>query len=90
MVKAMKLLAENDANVVSAGVYHTEERGTEVFIKATGEIAVEKMTKIFKENELNVVNVIQTTNDGMFISLNVALIHWSTYGALITTAMSHV
>ena len=75
MVKAMKLLAENDANVVAAGVYHTEERGTEVFIKATGEIAVEKMTKIFKENELNVVNVIQTTNDGMTVNYNPAEIN---------------
>jgi acetoin utilization protein AcuB len=70
MVKAMKLLAGNDANVVAAGVYHNEERGTEVFIKATGEIAVEKMTNIFKENELNVVNIIQTTKEGMTVTYN--------------------
>jgi acetoin utilization protein AcuB len=70
LVKAMQLLAVNDANVEAAGVYRTSERGTETFVKATGEISVEKMTKIFKENDIHVVNIIQTTKDGMTVSYN--------------------
>jgi len=70
LVKAMKLLAENDANVEAAGVYRTSERGTETFVKATGEISVEKMTKILKDNNITVVNIIQTTKDGMTVSYN--------------------
>jgi acetoin utilization protein AcuB len=63
LAQAMSLLAKQNANVVSAGVYQSE-RGTEVFIKATGEIAVEEMTDIFRKNNFCVVNVVQTTNDG--------------------------
>lgn len=36
-----KLFADNLANVESLAVFHTEERGTEVVVKATGEIPVE-------------------------------------------------
>lgn len=70
LVKAMQLLAENNANVEAAGVYRTESRGTETFVKATGEISVEKMTKIFKENDIVVVNIIQTTQEGQTVSYN--------------------
>ena len=70
LVKAMQLLAENNANVEAAGVYRTPERGTETFVKATGEISVEKMTKIFKDHDINVVNVIQTTNEGTTVTYN--------------------
>lgn len=68
MAKAMNLLAENDANVEALGVYHSLERGAEVFVKATGEISVEKMTKILKDAELCVTNVIQTTMDGKVVT----------------------
>ena len=64
LAKAASLLAENDANVEALGVYQNEERGAEFFVKATGTIEVEAMTKILKENGLNVVVVVQTTKDG--------------------------
>ena len=65
--QALKLLADNNANVEALGVYHTE-RGTECFIKATGEISVEDMTKILKDAGLDVVNIIQTTDEGRKVS----------------------
>lgn len=61
--KVFDLLATNDANVESFGVYRTD-RGTECFVKATGTIEVEAMTKIFKDNGIKVVRVIQTTFEG--------------------------
>ena len=64
LAKAASLLAENDANVEALGVYQNEERGAEFFVKATGTIEVEAMTKILKENGLNVTVVVQTTKDG--------------------------
>lgn len=57
------LLAENNANVEAFGVYHTV-RGVECFVKATGTIEVEAMTKILKENNVKVKRVIQTTAEG--------------------------
>lgn len=66
LAKAAKLLADNDANVEALGVYHNnaDERPAEFFVKATGEIAVEEMTKILKKNGLDVVNIVQTTKEG--------------------------
>lgn len=61
--KVFNLLAENDANVEAFGVYHTD-RGTECFVKATGTIEVEAMTKIFKDENIRVSRVIQTTKEG--------------------------
>ena len=61
--KTFDLLAKNDANVEAFGVYHTE-RGTECFVKATGTIEVEAMTKILKDNDVRVDRVIQTTKEG--------------------------
>ena len=58
------LFAENDANLESVGVYHTEERGTEVVVKATGEIETEKMTEILVKAGYKVTNVVQTTKEG--------------------------
>lgn len=65
IAKATTLLAQEDANVEACGVYRTEERGTEFFVKATGTIDVEPMAKILKDNGLNVVNICQTTNEGV-------------------------
>ncbi len=58
------LFAENDANLESVGVYHTAERGTEVVVKATGEIETEKMTEILVKAGYEVTNVVQTTKEG--------------------------
>lgn len=63
-VKVAKLFADEDANLESLAVYHTDERGTEVVIKATGEVSVEKMTDILRQNNIEVVSVVQTDFDG--------------------------
>ena len=44
LVNVAKCFADNDANLESIAVYHSKERGTELLIKATGEISVENMT----------------------------------------------
>ena len=62
--KAAKLFADNDANLESCAVYHTEERGAEVVIKATGEISVEDMQKILEDNGFDLTSIIQTDYDG--------------------------
>ena len=59
-----RLFAENDANTESLAVYHTEERGTEFVIKATGEVPVDTMLNVLEEEGLEVTSVIQTTDDG--------------------------
>lgn len=64
LAKTAALLAENNANVEALGVYQNDERGAEFFVKATGTIEVEAMTKILKNHGLNVVKIVQTTNDG--------------------------
>ena len=61
------LFAENDANLESVAVYHSEERGTEVVVKATGEIPVENMTDILENAGFNVTRVIQTTKEGKVV-----------------------
>ncbi len=62
--KAAKLFADNDANLEACAVYHNDERGTEVVVKATGEISVEDMQKILEDNGFNITNIIQTDKDG--------------------------
>lgn len=59
-----KLFADNFANVESLAVFHTEERGTEVVVKATGEIPVEKMRDILLKAGYTVTEIVQTTIDG--------------------------
>ncbi len=59
-----RLFAENDANIEAMAVYRTRERGTEVVVKATGEIPVENMIRILKENDFHLTNVTQTTKFG--------------------------
>ena len=59
-----KLFAENDANLDSLAVYHSEERGAEVVIKATGEVEVERMMQVLLDGGYNLTDVVQTTADG--------------------------
>ena len=58
-----KLFAQENANVENIAVYHTD-RGSEVVVKATGEVAVDKMTKILQDAGFNITNVVQTTTEG--------------------------
>lgn len=67
LTKAAQLFSDNDANVTNLAVYHTEERGTELVIKATGEISVENMTKILMDNGFHVTNIVQTKDDGTMV-----------------------
>ena len=59
-----KLLADNEANMEALAVYHTKSRGTEVVVKATGEISVESMVKILVDAGYKLNNVTQTTKFG--------------------------
>lgn len=61
--KIAQAFADNDANIIAMGVYEREE-GTESFVKATGEIAVEAMNKVLKDAGFEVVNIVQTTTEG--------------------------
>lgn len=59
-----QLFADNDANLESIALYHTEERGTEVVVKATGEIETGKMMRILLRAGYEVTDVVQTTKEG--------------------------
>ena len=59
--------ADEDANLESLAVYHSEDRGTEVVIKATGEVSVETMTDVLKNAGFDPVHVIQTSKEGRVI-----------------------
>lgn len=67
LVKVAACFADEDANVESLAVYHTEERGTEVVIKATGEVSVEAMTQVLKDSGFDPEYVIQTSREGQVI-----------------------
>lgn len=58
--KACDLFEQEDANIENIGVYHSKERGVEVVVRATGEVSVEKMTKVLEDGGFTVVNVWQT------------------------------
>ena len=64
MVGVAKAFADNDANLEALAVYHSEERGTELVIKATGEILVNDMTKVLLGAGYDVRDVVQTTWEG--------------------------
>ena len=64
LVSVAKCFADNDANLESIAVYHSKERGTELLIKATGEISVENMTKILTDAGYRVTGIAQTLEDG--------------------------
>ncbi len=59
-----KLFSDNDANMIALAVYHSEERGTELVVKATGEISVESMSKIIIDAGYKLTDVVQTTMEG--------------------------
>ncbi|MBR3367567.1 MAG: CBS domain-containing protein [Lachnospiraceae bacterium] len=63
-VGIIKALADQNANVESLAIYRTKERGTEAVVKATGEIPVEKMTKIFIDAGYRLTDIAQTTKFG--------------------------
>ena len=62
-LKVAQLFAQEDANLENIAVYRTE-RGTEIEIKATGEVSVEKMAEVLKEGGFKVTNVLQRSKDG--------------------------
>ncbi len=61
MIGIGQLFADNDANLESIAVYRSEERGTEIVVKATGEIETDAMIRILLDAGYNVTNVVQTT-----------------------------
>ncbi|MCR5304287.1 MAG: CBS domain-containing protein [Lachnospiraceae bacterium] len=66
-----RLFAENDANMDELAVFHTEERGTEVSVKASGEIPVEDMRDVLKKNGYKVSVIVQTDENGKRIVYSV-------------------
>ncbi len=64
LIGITKCFAENNANLESLAVYHSEERGTELVIKATGEISVENMTTVLKDAGYKLIDIAQTLPDG--------------------------
>ena len=63
LIGIAQLFADNDANVESIAVYHSEARGTEIVVKATGEIETDAMIKILVDAGYEVTNVVQTKYD---------------------------
>lgn len=59
-----KLFGDNDANLESLAVYHTNERGAEAVVKATGEIPTEEMSQILVDAGYQLTDVVQTTKFG--------------------------
>ena len=64
LIGITKCFAENNANLESLAVYHTEERGTELVVKATGEISVENMTAVLKDAGYKLIDIAQTLPSG--------------------------
>lgn len=64
LVGVTKCFAENDANLESLGVYHSQSRGTELLVKATGAISVENMTQVLSDAGYHVTGIAQTMADG--------------------------
>ncbi len=63
LIGIAKLFAENDANVESIAVYRSDARGTEIVVKASGEIETDAMIGILLDAGYNVTDVVQTTYD---------------------------
>ena len=64
LIGITKCFAENNANLESLAVYHSEERGTELVIKATGDISVENMTAVLKDAGYKLIDIAQTLPGG--------------------------
>lgn len=54
------LFAKEDANIENIGLYHSEERGVEAVVRATGEVSVEDMTKVLEDGGYQLLSVWQT------------------------------
>ncbi|MCR5486503.1 MAG: CBS domain-containing protein [Lachnospiraceae bacterium] len=63
LVGITKCFAEQDANLESLAVYRSE-RGTELVVKATGEISVESMTDILEKAGYRIIDIAQTLPSG--------------------------
>ena len=59
-----KLFGDNDANLDSLAVYHTQSRGPEIVVKASGEISVEDMAQILVDAGYTLKGIVQTTKFG--------------------------
>ncbi len=64
LVGITQCFAEHDANLESIAVYRSEDRGTELVVKATGEISVESMTDVLKEKGYRIIDIAQTLPSG--------------------------
>ena len=64
LVGITNCFADNDCNLESLAVYRSDERGTELVVKATGEISVENMTKVLKDAGYDIKGIAQTTAEG--------------------------
>ena len=64
LIGITKCFADHDANLESLAVYHSKERGTELVIKATGEISVENMTEVLKNAGYKLIDIAQTLPGG--------------------------
>ena len=64
LAKDSQLFDEEDANMDNIAVYHSEERGTELVVKATGTVSVETMSKVLSDNGFKLVHVVQTDENG--------------------------
>ncbi|MCR5675679.1 MAG: CBS domain-containing protein [Lachnospiraceae bacterium] len=64
LVGVTKCFADNDANLESLAIYRSATRGTELVLKATGEISVENMTKVLTDAGYQITGVAQTLEDG--------------------------
>ncbi|MBO6149469.1 MAG: CBS domain-containing protein [Lachnospiraceae bacterium] len=64
VVGVAKCFADNDCNIETMAVYHSKERGTELVVKATGEISAPDMAKIMTGKGYDLKGVAQTLKDG--------------------------
>ncbi len=62
-VECARLFAQENANVENLAIYHND-RGTEVVVKATGEVSVERMTEVLREGGYEVTSIVQTKKAG--------------------------
>ena len=64
LVGITKCFADNNCNLESLAVYRSAERGTELVVKATGEISVENMTRVLTDAGYKPMGIAQTMPDG--------------------------
>ena len=62
--KVCALFAQENANLENLAIYHNAERGTEVVVKATGEVSVEKMRQVLVDAGYEITDIFQNKKDG--------------------------